>query len=161
MYEIVIKNQSSTKRGSHQALNGNEVVARIENPEHRLYVITYKSDDKPIEFRQLKGFTIDHLTFDVYQDEQQIGTVKRRIVKGSYEVNLYEVEMSDRNPFTIKEGWVSRGVTRYTNPSGNLLAIEKGHTGLFDWKALCEDEISSFDIALILFMRAMSGLMIS
>ncbi len=152
--------------GNHEAVNGNETIARINGSiggklriTNRAYTVTF-STGETVEFTRNKGFTVDQVTYSVCINGQQLGNVKRRTIKGSYEVNLYQVEVDNCRLFTIDEGWISRGTTRYTNLEGQEITVFKGRTGLFDWKVSCASDIPKLDIALILFMKAMCGLMI-
>ncbi len=166
MNELTIKNEGGPVKSSHVAVNGSELVAHITGSQSgsfkldsRMYTVAFDSGEA-IEFRQRGGFTIDHVTYEIYQDEKNVGEVKRGLLKGANEVTLYEVEIAEQSPFAIKEGWLSTGVTTYTNNSGNAITIEKGRTGLFDWTVRSESEIPQLDIAIMLFMKAISGLMI-
>ena len=73
---------------------------------------------------------------------------------------MYEVEVEEGQPLTIDEGWITRGNTKYNSFNGHEITIAKGRTGLFDWKVSCDGDIPDFDLALVLFMKAMCGLMI-
>ncbi len=163
---LTIKSSFKSIEGNHVAVRGDEIIARIVGGRggrlritNRLYTVIFNTG-KTIEFNQLTGFTFDQVSYSMYQNKELLGNLKRKTIKGSYEINLYEVEVGNRNLLKIDEGWISRGTTRYINLNGNEITIVKGRTGLFDWKVSCKGEISEIDIALILFMKAMCGLMI-
>ncbi len=162
MHEVLIKNEGVASRGKHDAICGDEVVAQIEghtqSPLFRLakmmYAVEFK-DDQSIEFRQSgQGFTIDHIIYDIYRAEKQIGKVKRKSLKVSYEVAIEDGE------FAIEHGWLTRGNIKYTNLQGDEITIETGRTGLANWKINSASELSQIDMAIVLFMRAMSELML-
>ena len=149
-------------RGNHQAMRGDEMIASITGSTasttfklaKRLYEITFNTG-QIIEFRQLGGFTIDHVLYEIYQDNEYLGRVKRRSIKV-----VYEVDMMGGKMFTIEQGWISRGTVKYVNLAGDEITIETGRTGILNWKVSSKDEMPPIDIALVLFMKTMSELMI-
>ena len=162
MQEVLIKNEGITSRGKYDAFCDDEIVAQIaghtQSPLFRLAKMMYSvefEDAHCIEFRQSgQGFTIDHIIYDIYRDEKQIGKVKRKSLKVSYEVAV------DDGEFAIEHGWLTRGNIKYTNLHGNEIAIETGRSGLANWRINSESELPQIDMAIVLFMRAMSELML-
>ncbi len=162
MFELTIKNEFMGTRGKHQAMRGDEIIASLTGSTastsfrlaKRLYTVTFDTG-QVIEFRQLGGFTIDHVLYEMYLDSEYLGRVKRRSVKV-----VYEIDMVGGKLFSIEQGWLARGAIKYTNLAGDEITIETGRTGVLNWEVSSENELPSLDIALILFVRVMSELMI-
>jgi hypothetical protein len=162
MFELTIKNEFMGTRGKHQAMRGDEIIASMTGSTasasfklaKRLYTVTLNTE-QIIEFRQLGGFTIDHVFYEIYLDNEYLGRVKRRSVKV-----VYEIDMVGGKLFSIERGWLAIGTIKYTNLAGDEITIETGRTGVLNWKVSSENELLPLDIALILFVRAMSELMI-
>lgn len=173
MYELTIKNElwSFQFKKRYSALSCGKVVASIVNStdnetfrfNNRAYKVEF-NDGQTMEFVQKSKLGIGSVEYTVYQDEthneeysvyqdkELLGTISKETLKSKYRLQI------NGTGSNIAMGNFLERSFHYTDVLENTITIQKGTSPLSRWKVTSESEITQVDIAVILFLRAMTEL---